>query len=174
MKLLTNKQECSNYLTVSFHRKEVEFNRYIREAQIFDLKPLLCDDFYQDLISESPLRDYRLLLTGGSYTHGGRRYEFAGLKAVLAYFIYARYIFTGHQVDTAFGVKEKSYQDSEGISGGERRDIRKMYIQNANELWEDCRKYIERNKEHFPEWEKCNEGCGEGRVRSSNFRITLI
>ena len=82
MKLLVNKQECSKYLSVSLFRKDEEFNRFIREAQMFDLKGLVCESFFQDLTNETPVRDYTLLLEGGSYTFEGKKYEFAGLKAV--------------------------------------------------------------------------------------------
>ena len=116
MRLLVNKQECSKYLSVSLFRKEEEFNRFIREAQMFDLKGLVCESFFQDLTSETPVRDYTLLLEGGSYTFEGKKYEFAGLKAVLSYFAYARYIFVGHQVDTPMGIKVKENQDGETIS----------------------------------------------------------
>ena len=105
MRLLVNRQECSKYLSVSLFRKDEDFNRFIREAQMFDLKGLVCEDLFQDIMSETPANDYTLLLEGGSYTFEGRRYEFAGLKAVLAYFAYARYIFIGHQVDTPMGIK---------------------------------------------------------------------
>ena len=55
---------------------------------MFDLKGLVCESFFQDLTNETPVRDYTLLLEGGSYTFEGKKYEFAGLKAVLSYFAY--------------------------------------------------------------------------------------
>ncbi|WP_454945876.1 DUF6712 family protein [Capnocytophaga granulosa] len=174
MRILIDKASVSKFLSVSAFRKVEDFERYARESQVFDLKPLVCEDFYQDLVSETPQRDYALLLDGGSYTYEGRKYEFAGLKAVLAYFAYARYIFTGHQIDTPYGVRGKVYQDGEGVSQSERRDLRGLYVQNANELWEDCKRYIERHKQQFPEWGRCQEGrCGEQDHRG-RVRITLI
>lgn len=174
MRILIDKASVGKYLSVSTFRKVEDFERYAREAQMFDLKPLVCEDFYQDLMSETPQRDYSLLLEGGSYTHQGRKYEFAGLKAVLAYFAYARYIFTGHQIDTPYGVRGKVYQDGEGVSQGERRDLRTLYMQNANELWEDCRRYIERHRGQFPEWSSCDTGCGVIQERRGGVRVSLI
>lgn len=174
MRLLVNKQECSKYLSVSLFRKEEEFNRFIREAQMFDLKRLVCESFFQDLTSETPVRDYTLLLEGGSYTFEGKKYEFAGLKAVLSYFAYARYVFTGHQVDTPMGIKEKVNQDGEAISQAERRDVRTMYKQQADLLWKDCQLYLERNATIFPEY-SCNSGCGESNsINKPRMRMQLI
>lgn len=172
MKLLVNKQECSKYLSVSIFRKEEDFNRFIREAQMFDLKRLVCESFYQDLTSETPVRDYTLLLEGGSYTFEGKKYEFAGLKAVLAYFAYARYIFVGHQVDTPMGIKVKENQDGETISQTERRDVRTMYKQQADMLWEDCKRYLERTSSNISD---CNDGCSErNRAYKPRMRMQLI
>lgn len=174
MKLLVNKQECSKYLSVSLFRKEEEFNRFIREAQMFDLKGLVCESFFQDLTSETPVRDYTLLLEGGSYTFEGKKYEFAGLKTVLSYFAYARYIFVGHQVDTPMGIKEKVNQEGEAISQNERRDVRTMYKQQADLLWQECERYLERNKALFPEY-SCNSGCNESnRINKHRMRMQLI
>lgn len=174
MKLLVNKQECSKYLSVSLFRKDEEFNRFIREAQMFDLKCLVCESFYQDLTSETPVRDYTLLLEGGSYTFEGKNHEFTGLKAVLAYFAYARYVFVGHQVDTPMGIKVKENQDGETVSQTERRDVRTMYKQQADLLWQDCERYLERNKVLFPEY-SCNSVCGESnRINKPRMRMQLI
>nr|DAX78243.1 MAG TPA: hypothetical protein [Caudoviricetes sp.] len=172
MKLLVNKQECSKYLSVSLFRKEEDFNRFIREAQMFDLKGLVSEAFFQDLTSETPVRDYTLLLEGGSYTFEGKKYEFAGLKAVLAYFAYARYIFVGHQVDTPMGIKVKENQDGETISQTERRDVRTMYKQQADMLWEDCKKYLERTSSNISD---CNDDCSErNRAYKPRMRMQLI
>lgn len=172
MRLLVNRQECSKYLSVSLFRKDEDFNRFIREAQMFDLKRLVCEDLFQDIMSETPANDYTLLLEGGSYTFEGRRYEFAGLKAVLAYFAYARYIFIGHQVDTPMGIKVKENQDATGVSQTERRDVRTMYKQQADLLWQDCERYLERVMGHTKD---CNSGCGErNRVNKPRMRMRLI
>lgn len=174
MKLLVNKQECSKYLSVSLFRKDEDFNRFIREAQMFDLKGLVCEDLFQDLTSETPVRDYTLLLEGGSYTFEDKKYEFAGLKAVLAYFAYARYIFVGHQVDTPMGIKVKENQDATGVSQSERRDVRTMYKQQADLLWQDCERYLMRNAIQYPEY-RCNDGCGvSDRINKPRMRMRLI
>ena len=95
----------------------------------------------------------------------GKKYEFAGLKAVLAYFAYARYIFVGHQVDTPMGIKEKVNQDGEAISQNERRDVRTMYKQQADMLWQDCKRYLERNSEVLPEYKSENNEVNKRKIK---------
>lgn len=174
MKLLINKKDCNAHLGVSFHRNNDDFERFVRQAQIFDLKPLMCEDFFADLTSTTPKRNYETLLNGGSYTHKGRNYHFEGLKAVISYFSFARYLLLGHQTDTPFGVKEKNYSDGLQISNTERRDTKTMYVQNAHILWEDCQKYIERNPADFPEWDACNSGCSPNETKTKKFKFSLI
>ena len=141
---------------------------------MFDLKGLVCESFFQDLTSEMPVRDYTLLLEGGSYTFESKKYEFSGLKSVLSYFAYARYIFVGHQVDTPMGIKEKVNQYGEAISQNERRDVRTMYKQQADLLWQECERYLERNKALFPEY-SCNSGCSDSnRINKPRMRMQLI
>lgn len=174
MKILVSKQECSIHLGVSFHRSSDSFERFVRQAQTFDVKPLMCDDFFEDLTSESPKRNYDTLLNGGSYTFEGRNYHFEGLKSVISYFSYARYVLLGHQTDTPFGIKEKNYEDGLQISSAERRDTKTMYTQNAYTLWEGCKKYIERNNKDFPEWTACVSTCGKENEKKGRFRLSLI
>lgn len=173
MKLLVTKQACEAFLQVSFFRKDNDFERFIRQAQSFHIKPLMCDDFFQDLIQETPLRNYDLLLNGGSYSYQGRNYYFDGLKAVISFFAYARYIFLGHQCDTPFGVKEKNYQDGLQLSSSERKDTKTLYMQNAYTLWEDCKMYIERHSAQFPEWESCQTPCKKEKTKTK-MRMTLV
>lgn len=125
---------------------------------MFDLKPLVCEKFFLDLTGENSTTDYTELLQGGNYEHKGNNYPFEGLIAVIAYFFYARYIFKSHQTDTPFGIVQKKYQDSEPLTSTERRDMQKMYQQQANTLWEDIVRYMHRNSMKYPVWNDCY-GC---------------
>lgn len=163
MKLLANKQQIEKYLKISFHRKDEDVNRFIREVLLFDIKPLVCEGFFLDITNESTT-NYNELIDGGNYTHKGVEYNFEGLIAVIAYFFYARYIYKSHQADTPFGIVQKKYNDSEPLSSIERRDMNKIYKQQAGELWKDVVIYLNRNLDKYPEWENCN-GCGAREVK---------
>lgn len=80
----------------------------------------------------------------------------------------------GHQVDTPMGIKVKENQDGETVSQNERRDVRTMYKQQADWLWQDCERYLERNATLFPEY-RCNSGCDESnRINKPRMRMQLI
>ena len=52
MELLINKAKVSEILQVAIGYNEDEFNVFIREAQDFDLKPMLCEKFYFELLEK--------------------------------------------------------------------------------------------------------------------------
>lgn len=168
MKLLINKQDIEKYVQLSLHRKDAEIERYIREVQLFDLKTLVCDAFFVDLTDEDAQTDYALLLNGGNYEYEGKKHYFEGLKACLTYFFYARYVFKSHQKDTATGLVMKENTHSSAISVSEKRDLQKLYLQDADKLWTECLLYLQRNQQKYPYFEKCNEGCKE---QSNNARL---
>ena len=72
------------------------------------------------------------------------------------------------------GLKVKENQDGETVSQAERRDVRTMYKQQADLLWQDCVSYLERNATLFPEY-RCNSGCGDNnRINKPRMRMKLI
>lgn len=172
MKLLATRTDIEKYLSISFNRNNEEITRFIREVHLFDLKPLMCESFFLDLTENKT--DYTELLNGGSYEYKRIKRPFEGLKAVIAYFFYARYIFKSYQKDTPFGFVQKKNPDSEPLSSTERRDMNKMYKQQANELWEDVVKYMNRNTKKYPKWSECYGGCSEKEDGKPKIRMSVF
>lgn len=169
MRLLINREDINKYFRVSPNRREEDIERIVRDVQLFDLKPLVCEVFFLDLVKEVNGEDrYSFLLNGGNY--GFENFYLQGLKACLSYFFFARYIFSSHLEDTPFGIKEKNYQDGLQISRQERKDFYIEHRQNAHSLWEECSLYLNRNKWDFPEWECCEKKSERAKkVRFSSF-----
>ena len=51
MELLISKNTVEIHLQTAIGYKSSDFDKFIREAQEFDLKELFCEDFYNDLLS---------------------------------------------------------------------------------------------------------------------------
>ncbi|MFJ1490764.1 hypothetical protein [Capnocytophaga canis] len=166
MKLLINKQDIDKYFQISIHRKEAEVDRFVREAQLFDLKPKICDPFFVDLTDENASTDYSKLLDGGYYIYDNKNYYFEGLKACLCYFFHARYVVKSHQKDTATGLVMKDNSNSNAVSNSEKKDIQRLNQQDANRLWEDCLIFLQRNKENYPLFSQCEQDCKEYTPKS--------
>jgi hypothetical protein len=158
MTRLINKATVSAKLQVAIGYSEADFNTFIDEAQIFDIKPLLCENFYADLLAKKDEPAYKLLIDGGSYLYNERNIEFPGIADVLSYFTYARFALKSNFVSTSHGFSVKKTPVSDPVSEGEKAHIYNHYRKDANTLFEDVKKYIERNIELFPSY-KC-DGCG--------------
>lgn len=141
-------------------------NQFIEDAQIGDLRPLLGERMYYDLLNNQS--NYIDLLDQTNYTHDGVTYTSPGIKQVLSYYAYARYILHGSATDTPFGYVEKGYQDERQTDRIQRREMYKSTQQLAAQYWSQVEIYLNRNLDTYPLWA---EGCTQGK---RSFRINKI
>lgn len=149
--------------SISLNTNEVaQLTPQILEAQDFDLRPILGDEFYFAIVADfeaSPsLTEYAELFNGCTYTHEGRQYTHEGIKAFLIYSSYARYVANSNVIATPTGMVHKTNQFSESVnektisrlveqarSGAEMHKIRFVDYLNRNvnlyPLWlQSCKK----------------------------------
>jgi len=158
-------------------RDNDSIEQYIQESQDLDLKDLVCREFFYDLIKNYQDSGYQTLIHGGTYTNKyGYEVEFKGIKPVLVYFSYARYIFRSHVQDTPFGVVQKTNEFSNPISSQEKRDIRDRYRTDAMSYWDEVKIYLDDQYENFPKWNSCtSELCSKCNKRGKGpFKMTVI
>lgn len=128
-------------------------NPYINQAQIFDLKELMGNQFYTDLVNNSSDTNYQDLLNGGDYTYNNLVYSFTGLKAVIVMFAYARLLANQNINVTRFGVVFKNNNDV-----SDRVDTKTLQaaISNAKEqakaYWNECTEFLCNNSTDYPLW----------------------
>jgi hypothetical protein len=153
---------------------EKKVNPYIQEAQEFDLRPFMGDEFYLKLIDEYnatptqfPTPGYKDLYQGSTWTKDGKTYENPGIKAFLVYCSYARYINTANTNSTAFGMVGKNNPDSTPITD---RTIDRLVSQTNNGAKAYLRRvefFIECNPSIFPLFrENCNAENKAGKTGS--------
>lgn len=164
MELLITKETVAEKLQVAIGYDDEEFKTFINEAQIFDFKPLVREDFFSDLIAKKNEPEYAKLLEGGEYTFENRTYFFQGIDTVLSYFTYARYYLNSPGVATSHGVVYKTTPNSTPVPLEDRRNVYYKKKQEANELFADCVRYIERNISLFPSFSN-QSGCGANSSR---------
>lgn len=168
--LLINKAKVAAILQVSIGYDEAEFNNFIREAQEFDLKPLMCEEFYYKMIADRATEPYKTLIEGGAYTYSVIGYELRGIEAVLAYFAYARYFLNSPNVATSHGVVVKSTPNSTPVPLEDRRNVYYEKRKEAGMLWQDVVRFIDRKREGdstlFPSW-PCETSCSGSNLKRS-------
>ena len=86
---------------------------YITEAQTFDVAPSIGLTLMAWLIANPTDAKAILLVSGGEYTVNSKVYECLGLKKAIAYYSYCRIVKNNCINVTAFGVTEKTTDNSE-------------------------------------------------------------
>lgn len=173
MELLINKAKVSEILQVAIGYNEDEFNVFIREAQDFDLKPMLCEKFYHLLVTNKDDNDkWQKVLEGGDYTYDDYEVDFRGLAGVLAYFTYARFYRKSNNVSTSHGFVNKTTPHSTPLTLEEKNNMYYKYKKDANIIFADVKKFIERNISDYESWNNCNENCVESK--SSTFKTRVL
>jgi len=135
---------------ISLNRITTSFDLIAAETQVSDLQPLLGFDFFQDII-QNPTDEWNAkLLDGGTYEYNSVTYIYAGLKTVLAYFFYARYIQQSNEFDTFSGMVEKNLEDSNALQIGTIKNRINSVKKIAFKYWEECERFIIANSSEFP------------------------
>ena len=141
---LITRDEIAKFRQLSKTPNNDKLNEIIRDAQLLDLQPLLGERLYNKLTA-SPA-EHEELMTGSIYEYDGISYTNYGLKMVLAYFTYARYIMFSSVTDTPFSVVEKLNSDSRPIEASTKKTIYSLNRDAAMQLWENVRNYLLRTE----------------------------
>ena len=129
-----------------------KFDMWALEVQERDLKKLLGQKMYLDLVANPTESKYVELLDGGAFTIDDFEYTQKGLKYVLAYFIQAEYITDSRFNDTFAGFTQKNVTESTRSQYGELK-AKKM---NARELafsyFQEIKLFLDDNKTTYEYW----------------------
>lgn len=145
---------------------EDKINQIIDEAQITELKEVLGNDFYFDVLSNLDNPDYQVLLSGGSFTSNGINYHQEGLKSLLADYVMAKFVIQSNINFTPFGSVTKVHQDSQPVERNSLKDMSTQQFQYASAKWEIIEMYL--NSESFTNWK--NNNCTSSSNRRYKFR----
>jgi hypothetical protein len=153
-------------------------NRYKQlayEVEYYELDKLLGSAFYQD-ISKNPA-NYTDLLNGCSFVdRNDNTIEHRGLKYVIAYLNYAKYIGESYVNDTFTGLVQKTRPDSERISTGDIKRLQQEYREIAFNAFDLIREYLYINSEIYSLWknERKKDMKTNKKFYGVNFRTICI
>jgi hypothetical protein len=151
-----------------------EIMPYIREAQAIDIMPYLGEALVLDIVEyvdgKPGTPDYSTLLSGGVYATGGcpsRRVEFAGLKAALAYYTYARLVRNAPYPLTRYGESKEMDAYSRRAGLEERSTMERDARSTADYHAAACARYLQANRATFPLYPG-------GKPETTNARLRVI
>ena len=120
------------------------------EVQTVKLKELMGPDFYQD-VTQNPTGTWNAkLINGDTYTKNAITYEFKGLKYVLSYLFYARYIMEINAQDTFSGLMEADNDNARHVSFAQKKNMSGEMRGIAEDHWKDCQDFVCANSSEFP------------------------
>ena len=148
-----------------------QLNPFIIEAQEMELRPFLGDEFYLALLADAPtFANYGDLFNGVDYTYNGHQYRNDGIKPMLIYYAYARYLNNAQAIITPNGVVSKNFNDSTPTSD---KNVAKLVNQafSGGKIYENrVLDYLVRNSEDYPLYKCINSTKRTGGLRISSIR----
>jgi len=164
MALLITKADIAKLREIAPGVRDDKINPFIEDAENSDLRSLLGERLF--VAVQTTPTDHAELLEGGPYEFNGKNYHQPGLNKVLVLFAYAYYVLKGSATDTPWGFVEKTGQNSQAVSGSEKRHIYNEERELAGKYFAQVQDFMART-----EYPLYNDSCQPAR---SGFRISKI
>lgn len=163
-KLITREQ-IRQYKQISQTVNDDRLNDIILQVQIDEIRPILGEELFNAVLA-SPT-SYTALLDGGNYIFNNVTYSNYGLRAVIAYYVYAYWMMFGDVTNTPFGTVTKlNQQVSEPTAYPIKQSLFKVNKNSAYNIWLNVQDFLVRTNEP-----KFNNLCN---ITKTNFRIRKI
>lgn len=168
-------QDIVEFKPISLNVNQAKaLNPFILEAQEFDIRSILGDEFYLAILADLPtLANYGDLVNGVQYTYDGKLYETKGIKACLIYYSYARYLANANQTSTPSGMVSKTNDYSDPISEKTLARLIQQARSGAIHFQEQFIDYLNRNESNYPLWKnKCTKKLNKASIKIKSISKT--
>lgn len=174
MTAIITKSHIADFKMISDNVSSVkQLDPFIVEAQEFDLRKFMGESFYIDFMNDavgSPqFTKYSNLFNGVQYEYAGEMHEHQGIKAILVYQGYARYLPNSGVKSTAHGMVHKANQYSDRVSDKTISRLLTQARSGATEHERRVRLFLQRNIADYPLYK-----CAAKRRYSAGMKINKI
>jgi len=163
MAIVLSRQDFYPFGQVAKHCNLEKLQIAINESILFDLKPLLCDLFhFIDEEWEDPNELAEALISPLTYEGcNGKTRSHQGIKTVLTYYAYARYVLINNFDDTPNGGVNKTNEWSIPKPYADLKNVSERYRNMGLDLWREVEAYICTERESYPDgnFKNC-KSCG--------------
>ena len=128
----------------------VRWQPFAVEAQDQDLRPILGDGLFYQLMQTPSSAPYPNLLNGTTYTYNGQTIYFDGLKPMIGYFTLARLIQNNPINITRFGVVTKTVNQSQPVDAQVLRQVVNEMKSNAMTYKNQVDTFLLQNQTTYP------------------------
>lgn len=174
LKLLVVKADFAPHVQVAeYGNFDALMNTHILHAQLYDVRPVIGEAFYADMVINDTDPEYEKLLDGDEYTYNGKVYFFQGIKKAIVHYAYSRYALRGSVQDTASGLVKKANPSSETLDIKEYTKESEYHKNLAVAVMNEVVLFLKRNADDYPEW--INRDCdSNGSASRTSIRITPV
>jgi len=131
----------------------VKYNQLAIEVEDVELRDLLGTALLQDLQANPTSEANIKLLDAYEFTDcNNNNVTHKGLRYVLAYFNYAKYVGSSFIADTFSGFRQKITPESESIGEGTMKRLQLENNKIAMRSWELIKEYLDLNYTNYPSW----------------------
>lgn len=170
--ILIDASDIRPYAQVSILiEQEDQLHPYILAAQNNDIKPILGNVFWTDLVQNRNLQKYKDLMEGGNYTKEGDTLSFSGLKAAIAEYTYARYVMGKNIQDTPFGMVTKESDYTQPASAKQLAEVAAAHRSAGQNYLMEVIDFLNQNTTTY---DKYKQTCGSNPVAKGVIRLTPI
>lgn len=131
---------------------QAKYDQLAAEVEENELRSLLGVLLLQDLQNNPDSVANTALLNGGTYTSGSNTIRFKGVRYILAYLNYSRYIGESFVNDTFTGMVQKTRPDAELLSEGTMKRLQAENRQIAMAEWELTQGFLTANATTYTLW----------------------
>jgi hypothetical protein len=137
-------------------KDEKQYNQIAIEVEDLELIKLLGVELVFELQNNPTSTDNAKLLNGCDFTNAaGRTVSHKGIKYILAYFNFSKYLDVSAVTDTATGFVNKTRVDAETISEGKLKRLQENARALALSAWEMTEEFIVLNSSKYPAYYAC-------------------
>jgi hypothetical protein len=151
--LLLNYSQQQNIKPISQNNEDKYF-QIASEVEEFELKKILGVRFLQD-IQTTPSGTWNAKLLTGDTLKDGSKHK--GLKYVIAYLNFSRYIGSSNVVDSFSGFKKHTTEQSEFLTEGEVKRLLNLNREIALTEFDLIKDWLNENYSEFPTWDSGKE-----------------
>ena len=171
--LLISQEDVTDFTRFSVHLEPEFANTFIYDVQFREVLPLLCNELYTALIdaiatTAFPIEErLEVLLNGNQIT-------FEGIRAWLAWEVYAQWLREGQSQPTQTGLQTLISQYSAQVNDAQKNDVMASAESKAVAYKNNVLSFLHQNIEDYPEWVGCNDCATPNDDASSLSRISFV
>lgn len=133
------------------------YDQLAKEVEECELRKLIGVAMLQDLQDNPTTASNLLLLNGTSFDYNNTTIKHKGLRYVIAYLNFSRYLGESYVSDTFTGFVKKKREEADNLSEGEIKRLQNNNRDIALTEFELIKNYLDLSQSLFPKWVACSQ-----------------